>query len=598
MGLKTYLTHKDLSKYWIFDIEADGLYPSRIWCAAAKNCGTKEVVRLRGHDEVKRFVDSILLAGCYCVGHNILVYDGFNCNRLLNTRILVSRCVDTLVLSYLYNPVLEGGHSLSAWGPRVKCLKGEWSDFSKFSEEMLDYCVQDVEVTYRVFLALTKKMRELGFSERSCQLEHEIAPIIARQQRNGFAFDLERGRQLLDSLRAEQRLLGDTISKLFPPELVECGTYRFRVRKDGDAFASYTRHRDRFPQITRAGDTYTVWDWSAFNIASPAQRLKRLITLGFHPTKFTKKGNPQVDEDTLVQFAKEIGEPGVQAIADWLVAFGRGNMIETWLKFVGEDGRIHGRVFSCGAGTRRMTHREPNTANIPTNEAKYGRECRELWRASEGRVLVGYDAASAQMRMFGHYLGNPEVVDIYTGKKGDPHQRNADLAGVTRGGAKASFYALIFGAQDKKLGAINKGGADVGARVRAAIYESTPGLEECTKNAMEEYRQNNGRLVCVDGGLVLCPSPHAALCYKVQSAEGVMMKTASVILDRDLRREGIEHWKVGDIHDEGQHETSPKDAQRLGELAVRSIRRAGEELNFSVPMDGGFKVGASWADTH
>jgi DNA polymerase-1 len=265
---------------------------------------------------------------------------------------------------------------------------------------------------------------------------------------------------------------------------------------------------------------------------------------------------------------------------------------------VGADSRIHGTVFPCGAGTRRMTHSGPNTANIPSNEAKYGHECRSLWLPTPGRVLVGYDASAAQMRMFGHYLGDPEVVAIYTGQRGDPHQRNADLAGISRRGAKNAFYAFIFGAQDKKLGLMNGGGPEVGARIRAALYQSTPGLEDCVNKAMAEYRQNDGRMRCIDGGYVLCPSPHAALCYLIQSAEGVLMKTTSVMLDKEARKKGIEHWKVGDIHDEAQHEIEPKEADELGKLAVECIRQAGEQLNFKVPMDGGFKVGASWADTH
>jgi hypothetical protein len=65
-----------------------------------------------------------------------------------------------------------------------------------------------------------------------------------------------------------------------------------------------------------------------FNIGSPQQRVSRLLEIGYKPTKFTKKGNPQIDEEALIEYAKESGIQEIQAIADWLVAFGRGNMVQ------------------------------------------------------------------------------------------------------------------------------------------------------------------------------------------------------------------------------------------------------------------------------
>lgn len=76
------------------------------------------------------------------------------------------------------------------------------------------------------------------------------------------------------------------------------------------------------------------------------------------------------------------------------------------------------------------------------------------------------------------------------------------------------------------------------------------------------------------------------------------MKQASVFLDREAERRGLDHKKVGDIHDEGQHEVAEADAEEFGKLAVQCIRDAGEELGFCVPLDGDFKIGKTWAETH
>lgn len=127
--------------------------------------------------------------------------------------------------------------------------------------------------------------------------------------------------------------------------------------------------------------------------------------------------------------------------------------------------------------------------------------------------------------------------------------------------------------------------------------ETTPGLERAVREAQEE-QQATGWIKTIDGGYVRCLSPHAALNSKLQSAGGITMKVASIILDEACERKGIDHKKVGDIHDEGQHEVAVGDAEEFGKLAVQSIVDAGEDLGFSVPLDGDFKIGTSWAETH
>jgi DNA polymerase-1 len=596
-----YLNHEDLSKYWIIDIEADSLTPTTIWCAVAINCGTNEIVRLVGRDALRTFIQSNPEA--IWVGHNALSFDIPQINRLCDTNIPTNRVVDTLVLSYLYDPRIPGGHSLEAWGERFKMPKGDFDDFSKFSQEMLTYCEQDVRITLRLFLAITSRMRKVGFSEKSCQLEHEIRHVVNKQQVNGWYFDIPAASALLADIRQQGRDLESGIREIFPAELVLSKSNQLRRKSDGSYFANVVRDLETYPKVDiddRNGE-YHCFEWSEFNIGSPKQRIERLLSLGWEPTKYTEKGNPQVDEDSLLAFAETSKEPQVKAIAEWLVLFGRGNMINTWLNNVNyDDSRMHGTVFTCGAGTRRMTHSGPNTANIPKAKpkVKYGKECRALWTVGDKttRRQVGYDAKGLEMRMFGHYLGNPEAARLYI--EGDPHQFNADLLSVDRDPiAKNVFYALIYGARDPKLG--ETGGHDKkwGKWARGVLTERTPGLAELTRQITAEY-ENGGWIRCIDGGFVRCPSPHAALNYKLQSAGSIAMKQTSIFIDERVQKKGWDVLKVGDIHDEGQHDADARVAEEFGHLCVQAIRDAGEELNFSVPLDGEYKVGLSWAETH
>ena len=605
-----YLKHNDLSKYWTVDIEADGLDDATtVWCLVAQNVATREIQQFVGHQAVKRFFDE-LPADCYLIGHNILSYDGPTLNRLVGVGLSLDRCIDTLVLSYLFNPQLtrpegmsgkKGPHSLEAWGVRFKDYKGDWTDWSQFSQGMLDYCVQDVKLTTRLFIALTGRLRNRGFSEQSVWIEHKIRVVVDKQERTGFSFDVAAAESLYGKLRGIESDLSGPIKELFPAELVPQATYQYRLKKDGEPTHHYLRHLDQFDDLRHNLDgTYTVYSWEDFNIGSPGQRVKRLLSLGWEPTSFTPTGNPKVDEDSLVAFADKSKRPEIQAIAEWLVANGRANMVNTWLGNVSDDGRIHGRVFTCGALTRRMRHTTPNTANIPGNKAKFGHECRSLWRATPGRVLVGYDAAALEMRMFGHYLNNKEAADLYI--YGDPHTANAELLSAALGVSfertpvKTDFYAFLYGASNGKLGSHYGKSAKFGKQMRETLINNTPGLLKLAKQIEQEAE--SGWIRTIDGGFVRSLSPHAALNSKLQSAGGIAMKVCSIFLDERLTEHGFDALKVGDIHDEAQLDTDPKVATEVGELALQCLRDAGEYLNLRVPLDGEFKIGKTWAETH
>jgi DNA polymerase-1 len=388
------------------------------------------------------------------------------------------------------------------------------------------------------------------------------------------------------------------------------GTYNRRYRLDGSDYASYNRHRETFPELRDNLDgTYSTLAWEEFNIGSPKQRLQRLLELGYEPVNYTPKGNPKVDEESLIAFAESSGHPEIQAIANWLVIEGRSTMVEGWLNNVNYyDSCMHGSVLTCGARSRRMRHFHPNTANIPKAKPKikYGKECRQLWLARPGRVLVGYDASGLEMRMFAEYLKNDEATLLFT--EGDPHMnntRNLGLADEMRDlTVKNGFYAYLYGAADPKLGKTLKpelqGGAAklYGAEARAILEQGTPGLAKLVADINDEFQHQGGVLRTIDGGFVRCPAKNAALNYKLQSGGGILMKVAGIDHYKYMKRKGLDAFMVGNIHDEIQNDSDPKAADVVGQSGVKAIQIAGEILGCKVPFTGAYKIGNSWAETH
>lgn len=543
------------------------------------------------------------------MGHNLLSFDVHTLNRLWDTGLELDRCCDTLVLSLLFNPALEDGHSLAAWGRRLKFPKGEISDWSECTPEMIEYCRNDVRLTCLLYKKLTERMLKIGYSEQSAEIEHKIRVIINDQQRNGFYFNRFGAEDFLLQLRKLQADLTEQIHGLFPPSLKLIKTGTFRRNKDGSLPAFITSARDRYKRVVvdETSGTYEYHDLEEFNIGSPKQRVERLVGVGWEPTSFTEKGFPKVDEDSLVLFADTSGRPEVRAMADWLVLQGRSSMVETWLNNLGDDSRIHGRVNSCGATTRRMTHSNPNTANIPSGaKAKYGHECRALWQASPGTVLVGYDAAGLETAGLCHYLGNAKATDILLRPKPDDiHTTNARRLSEALGrpvdrewGAKTTWYAWLYGAFPKKLGEILKGTPSDGEVVIETFFRNVPGLKGLIDEVRNEYYRNNGRLTCIDGGFVICPSASASLNYLIQSLGTILIKLSQIILDEEAKRIGLPFKLVASIHDESQCEVEKKYAEQLGKLAIWSIEEAGRQLKLNVPVTGEYKIGTNWSQTH
>lgn len=610
-----YLEAKDLSRYWALDIETDDLDATKIWVCCVQNISTAEQ---KTFTDAKEFLEWDSDDRIY-VTHNGIGFDIPVLNRLWNTDISSSRVVDTLVLSLLYNPArrplssyidwkrqhgikAKGAHSLDHWGFALGERKIEFEDWSEFTPEMLTYCQQDCNVTSRLYKALTKKMLGLGFSEKSAEIEHQFRFIIIDQQNNGFKFDRLRANFFYLWLREKQYECEKNIHKNFPAELVVDKVYKYRVKQDGEPVASFLRHKESSPKIQFNKDrtSYRTFRYQHFNIGSPKQRVDRLVGLGWKPTSFTPKGSPKIDEDAIVTFAKK--KPEVQPIADWLVYNGRANMVRTWLQNLNrEDDCIHGGVNSCGTGTRRCAHSAPNSANIPSIHAKYGETSRALWVARPKRVLVGADASGLEGRVFIHYLGSKEAEEFMLN---DPHTANAQAISnevgfeVSRSAAKNLFYARLYGASDKKLGAMLNKGVAVGTRVRAAIDGNIPGFEDLVRQIDREYELNSGRIRCIDGGFVLAPSPHSALNYKFQSCGAIIMKQAAIIATKELKLRGLDALKVSDVHDEWEYDVVPEEAEEVGEILVNSMTQAGEALNMNIKIEGEYMVGRTWADVH
>ena len=523
------------------------------------------------------------------VGHNIIGFDAPVIKKIIGVDLHEKgKVIDTLVLSRLFDPVREGGHSLKSFGERLKFGKLDFKDFSEYSDEMLEYCIRDVELTERVLGYLIKYNPD--FSREAIRLEHDIARIITQQENNGFLFDVTKADLLLGKLREKINEIEQKVRERFIPLPTFVKIVKPRYRKDGSLSTVGLNSLGQGWENVM-GD-FSLIEMKEFNLGSRQQIARYLRYFGWKPTKFTEHGQPIVDEKVL-QGITDI--PEAELIKEFLLLQKRIAQVESWVEAVAEDGRVHGRVITNGAITGRMSHQSPNMAQVPAVYSPYGKECRELWVVPEGYKLVGVDASGLELRILSHYMNDKEYIDAII--NGDIHTTNQSLAGLsTRDQAKTFIYAFIYGAGDEKLGAICGGSRNYGKAIKSRFLSRTPALANFRKRV--DKATGKGWLKGIDGRKLRIRNRHSALNTLIQGGGAIVMKKALILLEEQVSKHKLKARPVANVHDEFQYEVLETQAEDFGNLAVDSIINAGKELGIRCPLNGEYKYGNNWQETH
>jgi DNA polymerase I-like protein with 3'-5' exonuclease and polymerase domains len=546
----------------ILDIETN-LAHDKIWCVVTREVETDLVLVWDEPGGLQFYIDH----NSEVITHNGIFFDFPVLKRVWGITVKKSQVVDTLVLSRLYNPSLEDGHSLAAWGQRLGFAKGDFTDFDGgLTEEMKKYCIQDTQVTKELYKHLTKEMQN-GYSKESIALEHEVAIIIAEQERNGFKLNEAGALQLLSVLKTKLDAIQVEMATIFPDKVTSGRTHKTSGKPLKDII-------------------------EPFNPGSRQQIAERLMEKGWKPTKRTEKGSVIVDEAVL----ETLDFPEAKALAEYMMLQKRIAQIDSWLEAVGKDGRVHGRVITNGAVTGRMTHMSPNMAQVPNSGSPYGHECRDLWTVEKGYKLVGIDASGLELRMLAHYMND----NVYTHEviEGDIHTANQTAAGLqTRNQAKTFIYAFLYGAGPAKIGSIVGGSAKEGQKLIDSFLRNTPKLKALREKVARIYAKE-GWLPGLDGRKLLVRAEHSALNTLLQGAGAIVMKQAVVILHKRLRKAKIDFKIVANVHDEWQIEVEESRAEEAGKMGTQAIKEAGIVLKMRCPLDGEYKLGNSWKETH
>ena len=544
----------------------------KVHCVVIRHVDSGKVKSLYGEELTKENLRKTLEKCTELIGHNIVNFDlpvlslyglldySINYPDAESTGTVFGKNIkitDTLIWSKMLNADRFGGHSLDAWGKRLGNYKGDFSDWSKFSEQMLEYCIQDTAVNVSIFNALKEEQGDHDWS-RPYSMEIKLVDLTLKQELFGFAFDSGLAQKALEDLTSKMQEIAAKVNPLLPKKkLSKTDAARFippkiKFKKDGTISAVFKNFLERtgavltqenkilmngveFPVTT----TEPIFNEEESTIEDIDVVKGYLLSLGWVPSevkerdiaknadktvknlqqiieavdryvdqtknsvfkelrldlldtteerlrstlmKLVEEAKPQIRFNKM-QAQKPIFLPttpkltvGVEKeICPNLVALGdkadfvkdvvqyytyrhRKNSIaggslnedgepETgFVSAVRPDGRIPTPADTLGANTGRYRHRI--VCNIPRVTSLYGEPMRALFGSGKGLWQLGYDFASLEARIMGHYVipykdGKALAESLVAEKPNDIHSLNAKKLGIDRSAAKSFSYACL-----------------------------------------------------------------------------------------------------------------------------------------------------------
>lgn len=650
----------------ILDIECNALInPTHIWLVVCKDVVTGQLTIFRrlteNHVEAKQFID--FLSRCdLIIGHNLLGYDLPIIWSLLNLPVgtFSDRCLDTLICSKLIDYPREAKHSLESYGLEFNLPKGDWRDYSRYSSELEEYCIRDVHINHKVYLKY-KKYTDNPKHQDSIRREHRFQLVVNNMEGRGFALDIDLTKDLLREVTITIAELDQDIHEVFQPRLKLIREVTPRATKFGTiSLSSIPKNmRDNIHELD-VDAPFSYCHWVEFNPGSTRQVVQLLNEAAWEPTVKTKghveterevsrlsrsrKRTREVDlklKELILSLDKlkvsgwKVNEtnlatlpPSAPAPARLLAKRinyeSRRKTLTEWLGLVQPDGRVHGQFQAIGTWTHRMSHQKPNMANVANEFFEdgsvklLGKELRSCWIAPKGRLLVGVDAESIQLRIFAHYVNDPALIKaIVEGNKRDktdPHNFNKSVLGdacPSRQAAKRYLYALLLGGGKERLRQILGCSSQAAEEALDRLLRQYPGFQKIREEIIPSDAER-GWFTGIDGrrvrlyGDTVSERRHLAMSGYLQNGEAIVIKEAAIQAEPLIAE--YNSFFVDIVHDEYQIET-PDDmevAVKVAGIVDTCIRDTTDTFNLRCLMAGSYwnddhnryNIGNNWYFTH
>jgi len=602
----------------IVDIETDGLLTelTSIWCIAIKEVNGSTLSFSDYDDNLPNNAEAIpyMEAADRIIGHNFIRFDGPAITKILGYTIPCEKIYDTLIMSRLNQFNRIGKHSMKSWGENLNFPKGDYNDWSEYSPEMMEYCIQDVTVNEAIYHRIVKEADIIlsntsGKYQQAIDIEHKMSHYTAMQCANGWEFDQEGKLNLMKLIQDELTHIEETVEPLLgsitimidkepkSPKYKKNGEYTsVSARVLGEYLGTYVDPSDalKVPPPIAPGTNFQRSVLTPARIGNQDHLKDYLERNGvvWDDWNFKKvdgsfvKTSPKLTTSALTR----IGPTGVM-IDRFFTLRARLSVLTGWEKMYWNS-RLHGDVIDIGAATGRQTH--IGIANIPSPKAAYGSEIRKLFKVPKGKTIISADGASYQARIMAHFTKDKEFIKEIT--IGDIHQKNADAIGCSRAEAKPFFFAWAFGAGGRKLASILGIPESAGNKAKNKFLNRWPTLRDLTKRS--QVAAQRGYLYGVDGRKIIVEESYKAFCYLIQGTEAIIFKHTIVDINEGFEAAGIKFLQLLAYHDECSWEIDPVDAGQAEGIIRRCFEETPKKFGITLMCAGDVKCGNDYLEVH
>jgi len=416
----------------VYDVETNDKIIANVhsmWTLVIHNRQTGE--RLEFLEGDLGWIDYFNEHGDVIIGHNILGYDNIILLKLFGFTFKKGTTFhDTLLMSQIldYRRFGYKGHSLEAWGEFLGFPKISFDPALfelGYTEEMGEYCHQDVNLNDKVYDVVIREFKNLYRTNPEIktylQAEHYAARWQATAQYYGWPFDTENALKLFVKLFEElQSIRGKLENKLgrkakirdkIPhrhegevkkPIWLKAGAYHAHTAKwfDVDPLSGYDITKKEAENIVANGTDsedllaiakavkkhgmrpidgpYCRVEFPDLRLSSPDDVKIFLFRHGWVPTEFNyKKDNGQYVRDPitkqLIETSPKITDDSLEFLGkdgmlyrDFTTAESRYGVVKGWLQNVDENNRLHGESMLIGTPSMRTRHKI--IVNVPSGE--------------------------------------------------------------------------------------------------------------------------------------------------------------------------------------------------------------------------------------
>lgn len=614
-----------MTKWALFDLEADGLNPTKIYCIAIQT--EKGSFSTSSYDHMRKFFSSYDVY----IGHNIQRFDIPVVERILGIK-TKARLVDTLALSWYLFPTRKR-HGLAEWGEEFGRKKPEIDDWYNLPiEEYIHRCEEDVQINYTLWENQLKILNQLypdpkKFWEFLKYLEFKM-DCAREQEEEQWKLDVEFCRQSLKELEDLKEEKFRTLQRVMPPVPIKKKKSKPKscYKQDGSPSA----HGEKWFKLLKEhnlpddydGEIEIINGYETPNPNSHTQIKDWLFSLGWEPQTFkynkeddgstraipqlNKIGEPELCDSVQELFEKE---PNLRHFEGYFVLNHRIGLLSGFLR----DNR-HGYLQAKIAGlTNTLRFKHAEIVNLPRSGRLYWEKIRGCLIADEGEELCGSDQSSLEDRLKQHYIYpyDPDYVDSMNKPGFDPHLDLAVLGGALteeqseaykngdksnkkiRDTYKTTNYACQYGAGPPKLSLTCKISLPDAKKLHATYWKRNWAV----KQAAEDQK-----VIEIDGQLWLV-NPVNGFCYSLRNPKDkfstLVQGTASYVFDvwvGFLRAAGLK--LTASFHDEVVIKVKTSEKERCTEILKQALDKANDFLHLNRKLDIDIQYGHRYSQIH